>query len=170
MDQKEVCKEFAETFLALEATITKFDHQNFNNTPFDGSWTAAQVVQHIILASNGFAGVLNAEVQTTERAFDKFVPLLKSDFLNFEHKMKSPDFIKPKLQVYDRDELWTTIRQISSAIEIEIRALDLSKTCLAFELPVYGFLTRLEAIYFVIYHTQRHIHQLDEIHRFLSLS
>jgi hypothetical protein len=48
-------------------------------------------------------------------------------------------------------------------------SLDLTPTVLAFELPVIGSLTRLEAIRFVTYHTQRHNHQLKNIRQQLTV-
>jgi hypothetical protein len=58
-----------------------------------------------------------------------------------------------------------SLEEIKATIDHAIQTLELSRTCLAFEIPVYGFLTRTEAIYFVIYHTQRHIQQLKNISR-----
>ena len=45
-----------------------------------------------------------------------------------------------------------------------IKTLNLSETCTAFELPGFGEFTRAEWIYFAMYHTQRHTHQLKKIY------
>jgi hypothetical protein len=79
--------------------------------------------------------------------------------------MKSPDFVVPPDTSYNKEELLHSLEDIKAKIKQAIETLDLTKTCLAFELPVYGFLTRLEAVYFILYHTQRHIHQLKNIHQ-----
>ena len=170
MEKETILNDFNGIFDALATTVGLYNDQNFNEIPFEGSWTPAQVTQHIILASKGFAGVLNAEVKDTERPIDEKIGALKSIFLNFGTKMKSPDFIKPSLQDYDREAHLSQLKNIQSDIDQAIRSLDLSKTCISFELPNMGFLTRLEAIYFVVFHTQRHTNQLNEIHQFLKLS
>ncbi len=48
-----------------------------------------------------------------------------------------------------------------------IKTLDLSATCTVFELPGFGEFTRSEWIWFAIYHTQRHTHQLKNIYDIL---
>jgi hypothetical protein len=163
MKTTQVQNDFDTTFSDLEKAISLFKQEDFNRIPFTDSWTAGQVVQHIVLSSAGFAGVLNATVKPSDRAVDELIPRIKADFLNFGIKMKSPDFILPEDKKYSKDDLLTTIKGIKTDIAKQIETLDLTQICLAFELPGYGFLTRLEAIYFVIYHTQRHVHQLNNI-------
>lgn len=170
MNKDIILQEFEETFSDLESAINLFDDKKFNEVPFEGSWTPGQVVQHIVLSSAGFAQVLNAEVKETDRAIDELIPELKSIFLNFGLKMKSPDFILPELKDYDREAFLVKVKEIRQAIGKAISALPLDKTCLAFQLPGMGYLTRLEAVHFVIYHTQRHIHQLRSMKQFLKLS
>lgn len=168
MNKEIVLADFNQTFNELEQLINAFSYDTFNQVPFEGSWTPGQVVQHIILASSGFVQVLNGEVATTERAIDELVPRIKADFLNFEIKFNSPDFILPESKDYDKDRQLAKVNHIKHEIADSIPALELDKTCLTFELPGYGKLTQLEAIYFVIYHTQRHIHQLKKILLVLS--
>jgi len=82
--------------------------------------------------------------------------------------MKSPDFILPKMKEYDKERLLKALDGIKEDISKAIMDLDLTQTCLAFELPVYGRLTRFEAVYFANYHTQRHAHQLKNIRNHYS--
>lgn len=84
--------------------------------------------------------------------------------------MKSPAFILPTIKEYDREEQVRKIKHIHADMLDSIEKLVLSKTCLDFELPSIGLMTQLEAIYFVIFHTQRHTLQLNEIDQFLKLS
>ncbi len=168
MNTDQLLNYFNEVFTDLENTISSFSYETFNQVPFEGSWTPGQVVQHLKLANGNFVHVLNGEVAVTERPIDEKVPMLKSIFLNFQSKLNSPDFIKPQLVDYDRDQMYSDISKIKEDIGKAIPALDLSKTCLSFQLPNMGHLTRLEAIYFVIYHTERHVQQLKNIHQYLA--
>lgn len=161
-----ISSDFNKVFSDLATTVEGFEYKSYNEVPFDGSWTPAQVTQHVVLASEGFVKVLNAEVKDTERAIDEKKSQIKAIFLDYGTKMKSPDFILPELKEYDKERHLAKIEIIQEGITKAINDLDLSKTCLSFELPGMGHLTRLEAIYFVTYHTERHVHQLKEIHRF----
>jgi len=170
MEREIILNDFVHTFSTLEEVISLFKEEDFNEVPFKDSWTPAQVAQHLILANKNFAAILNGSTKETNRAIDHHIANLKSLFLNFEIKLKSPAFILPTNEYHSQHEQLDAIRQIKTDCIKAIEELDLSKTCLDFELPSFGFLTRFEAIYFVIYHTQRHIHQLKEIDKFLKSS
>jgi hypothetical protein len=50
-----------------------------------------------------------------------------------------------------------------------VQTLDLTSTCLEFELPGFGKFTRMEWGNFILYHSQRHIHQMKNIMRKIML-
>ena len=168
INKEETAKELSEALSGLLKAVELFDEIQYHKIPFENSWTAGQVVAHLSLSNNGFLEVLNAKVADTARAIDELKPQLKAIFLNFGNKMKSPDFILPKLKAYDQETQRSEIGKTKEAFLKAINDLDLSKTCVSFPLPGLGNLTRLEAIYFVIYHTERHTNQLKEIYRFLK--
>lgn len=151
------------TFSELDKAIKRFDESTFNQRPAKGSWTPAQVAQHLALAGTGIDDVLLGETRATAGAPDRQVDSIKEVFLNFDLKMTSPDFIEPADEVYDQKVLLDQLKNIGATLTKLVNDLDLSPTCLAFEVPVWGYMTRLEIIYFVIYHTQRHTRQLQQI-------
>lgn len=151
------------TFAELEKAIKRFDDSTFNQRPTKGGWTPAQIAQHLALAGTGIDRVLLGATRETEGAADKQVASIKEVFLNFDFKMTSPDFIDPEEKVYDQQALLAQLNDIGKTLVKLVNELDLSPTCLAFEVPVWGYMTRLEIIYFVIYHTQRHTRQLQQI-------
>ncbi|MDQ7950125.1 MAG: DinB family protein [Pedobacter sp.] len=170
MNKDLLIQEVKETFDGFMATVAKFDAATYNKVPFENSWTAGQVVQHIVLASQGFVQVLNGETKDTDRPFDQQIPVIKEIFLNFNSKLKSPDFILPEARDYDKDAHLALLDKINTAMMEAIPSLQLDQLCLGMELPNMGHLTRFEAIYFVIYHAQRHHHQLKNIAAFLKVS
>lgn len=151
------------TLAQLEETVDSFNEDDLNRVPFQGSWTAGQVARHLIISNSGFLQMLHGPVKDTLRDPNQFVENIKADFLNFNIKMKNPDFTEPENIHYKKEKLLTDMGRISEGLNQAANALDLAQTCTSFELPVYGFLTRAEAIAFVLYHTQRHIHQLKNI-------
>jgi hypothetical protein len=165
---EKVINEANETLLALENALSKFDAPLVNKVPFEGSWTAGQLAEHLVLSNSGFLQVINGPVTETDKPADLMVETIKKDFLNFDVKYDSPKEIYPEDRTYNPSELLENLKQIRAGISEAAGNLDLTKTCSAYELPGYGFLTRLEAVYFVIYHTQRHIHQLKNIYNGLN--
>jgi hypothetical protein len=164
MEAKEIAQAANEKLTGLIQLVADFKQEQINVIPFEGSWTAGQLAQHMVMANAGFAEILKGPVKDTERAPDEIVPKIKGDFLNFNIKMTTPDFIRPEAKNYKKDELVSALKHIKESVAEAAGSLDMTKTCMAFELPVYGYLTRLEAVSFITYHTQRHIHQLKNIY------
>lgn len=150
-------------FSDIEDKIVLFDANSYNKVVANDSWTAGQIVEHVLLSAEKFDEVVNGEVEETSRAFDKLKARLKAILLSFETKLKSPDFIYPVLKEYQPIDHKQRIEKVVQNLKEAVHNLDLTKTCVSFPLPGLGNLTRYEAIYFVIYHTERHLNQLDKI-------
>ncbi|TDO21668.1 DinB family protein [Pedobacter duraquae] len=168
MDRIEICRACSEAFDQQEKLVAAFDTIHVNSIPFDGSWTAGQVVQHTIMANGGFLEMLNGEMTDTGRPSDLIVPRIASDFLDFSTKMDAPESLVPENILYEPAVLLQKVQHIYAGLRFVIENLDLTKTCVECELPGYGFLTRMEAVYFIVCHTKRHNYQLENIIRLLS--
>lgn len=162
--KNELKQEITATFEQLYKTISLFNQDEINTIPFEGSWTAGQVTRHIIKATSGFHKVCDSNTKKLEEAADKKIPALKEIFLNFSTKYDSPDFIYPETKEYDKIDLLSTLQKIEIEMLDIAENYDLSLTCLDFEIPGMGNLTIQELLNFGIFHTQRHIHQLKNIH------
>lgn len=143
--------------------LASFSQQEINAIPFAGSWTAAQVAEHILKSDQGVLKTLHGRVKPTERPPDAGLEGLQTTFLNFATKLKSPEFILPSSAGHDKETLLQSLQSTRSSISQAAGTLDLAQTCL--DMPVLGEITRLELIYLVMYHTQRHIHQLRNIRK-----
>jgi hypothetical protein len=169
MDKEQIISDIDQTFNTILLLISGMDDEFINLIPFETSWTAGQVAQHIIISGSGFADILYGAVEKTKREYDAIKLAIKSDFLNFDIKMTSPDFIVPPAIRYNKADLVSNLTHIKTALTNAVNSLNLRMTCLSFDVG-YGYFTRYEAIYFVIYHTQRHIHQLKNIIKQLNKS
>lgn len=165
---KELIKETNNTLDELIGMLESITPAQFNQVPFEGSWTAGQLAQHLTLADSGFPALATGPVSDTDRVPDQMVAPIAESFLNFEIKFESPDFIRPEMRDYDKDEMIRGLKKIKADIASAIGDSDLTKTCMAFAFPVLGNLTRYEAANFVIIHTTRHIHQLKNIYNALN--
>ena len=162
----ELNTEIKETQTALLKALDAFSQEQLNKVPFEGSWTGGQVSEHLVMAVS--AALLYGNTTETERQPDVMVKPLRDQFLDFNTKMKSPDFIIPSDGPHDKQELRGQLEKIWEEIEEAAGTLDLTKTCLDFELPGAGHLTRLEWLNFMVVHTKRHTHQLNNIYKGLT--
>lgn len=158
---QEVTTAINDTETQLLKIIALFKQEDFNTVPFEGSWTAAQVCEHLIKGVD--PGILYTGVQEAKRKPDEKVGTVKKIFLDFTIKMKSPDFIVPSNTAQEIEVVSAILEKSWKAIREAAENMDLSATCTDFSIPGFGDFTRLEWIWFYIFHTRRHIHQLKNI-------
>jgi len=163
--RNELLAEINNNHSKLIGLLETLDQEYVNVIPFENSWTAGQLVQHVTKSNSGFIDLLNGPVKdlTEERRPDEQVELIRTSFQDFSIKSKSPEFVLPEDIYYDKHILINKLHDINRKLVKSVMTHDLNKICIGFEIPVLGFLTRLESIHFVISHTKRHIHQLENI-------
>jgi dihydrofolate reductase len=162
-------EETGELFTSLDDTtselvllVSSFSETQINTIPFRGSWTAAQVADHITKSNNGIIKSLKTEGKRATRDPDERVRKLKEQFLNFDEKLRSPGFILPTKDIYQKEKVIVDLKQSIERLNEISSKVNLSE---ALHHPIFGEITRLELLHFVVYHTQRHIHQLRDIFR-----
>jgi len=160
-----------ELFASLDDTTSELiqlassKNEVFLNTiPFTGSWTAAQLIVHVTKSNKAIVQGLNMQGKPADRNPEEGVPHLKKMFLDFEVKYQSPAFIIPEQGNYNKEELVNALEKSVQRLQQTRIATDLTEII---NLPAFGDVTKLELLHFVLYHTQRHIHQLKKI--FLAL-
>jgi hypothetical protein len=156
----ELLLEFEAATNAFIDKVAALSQSELNTIPFTGSWTAAQVIEHLCKSDETMIKTLNGPVQPTNRPPDAGVPNLQAIFLDFSTKLPSPEFIIPSNETFDKESIITRFRAGREQIGKAIQTLDLTATC---HLPIFGEPTRLEIISFVIFHTQRHTNQVKKI-------
>jgi hypothetical protein len=165
MDVNSLNTQVEQTGGAIVGELNLFSEQQLNTVPFEGSWTGGQVAEHLLM-SGGVVEVVFGRTAPTERAPDEKVPMLRI-FLDFSIKMQTPDFIVPSDGFHAKQPLIDKLGENWARIREAVGSLDLTETCLDFEMPSVGHLTRLEWISFHVFHTKRHLHQLKNIHSHL---
>ncbi|WP_205511638.1 DinB family protein [Longitalea arenae] len=140
--------------------VAALSQAKINTVPFEGSWTAAQVTEHLSKSDNAMIAALNGPVQPTNRPPDAGVAKLQEIFLDFSTKLPAPEFIIPAEGNFDKDSLISTFKAGREQLGEAIKTLDLTATC---HMPIFGKPTRLELITFVIFHTLRHTNQVKKI-------
>ena len=161
MEIEKAVKELRENLIAVP-------QNQLNEIPFEGSWTAAQVVDHILKSQKGVVQVVHGRTSKTSRDPAEKIQQLNEIFLDFTTRMKSPEFIKPSSDPLNKQDLLSRIDTIGNQIQRAVTELDLSLTCTDFEFPGMAALTRLEWLNFFVVHTVRHNHQLKNIRHRLN--
>jgi len=151
---------------ALDETVqllSSLTSEEANKVPFEGSWTAAQVAQHLFLSEDGMDQLLQTPAEVVDRQPDANAAELKKMFLNFEIKMKSPDFIVPEDKEFNKEELEHSLQEVKSKMLDAANTTDLSQEApLPPGHPLQGN-TKLEIVHFVTYHTMRHNQQIKNM-------
>lgn len=161
--EKELINEIEHTASELLQVTGRFGQSAFNTAPFEGSWTPGQVVEHIYLSASGILSTVKGNTGPTERDPRQMVTPLRDAFLNFNIKMQSPDFILPSNDPQDKSSMMQSLKDTFASLAEVARTRDLLVTCLDFDMPTVGRMTRLEWISFAVVHTQRHIWQLKKM-------
>ena len=164
MDKVQLLKDLERTTRELLQVLGEFTNEQFNSLPFEGSWTAGQVADHLFRAERGAPALMTGNTEQTTRDPEQFVKPLDDAFLDFSTKMKSPDFILPSNGPHDPGEYYNKFEAIRKNIQELAAKLDLTKTCTGFDMPKIGHMTRFELLRFTVAHSTRHIRQLNNIH------
>ena len=160
IDTEELFTALDNTTSELSELISFFSETQINEIPSAGSWTAAQVAEHVTKSNIGIIKSLKKEGRLADRVPDAGVDGLKNTFLDFDKKLQSPEFILPTQDIYQKNLLIHNLEMSTAELKDVTRHVNL------FEMlshPIFGDITKLELVHFVIYHTQRHIHQLKNI-------
>lgn len=156
-----------ELFNLIGATITQLTQQvasledkDLNKIPFEGSWNAGQLLRHVTKSIDGMANLMLVPAAPVERNPEQKIAELRKVFLNYENKMQAPEFIVPEDEAYNRQQSIDELNQSFKRLSINAEHTNLND--LIEDLP-FGATTKLEILHFVLFHTQRHQHQLQKI-------
>jgi hypothetical protein len=165
LDTNKILSETSATVSAISNLMAAVDEERVNTVPFDGSWTAPQLLRHVSKSMQGMAKAMQMEAKPANRNPAERIDGLKNVFLDFSRKLTQPDFLIPENQVYKKQ---TAIDELNKSFnEFKAKASRANLHELVEGLPL-GPITKLEIVYFVLYHTQRHLHQLKNISAVLN--
>lgn len=161
-EKNEIRSEVVETVNELFKIVSSLNEKQLNFKPSEESWSAGQVADHLI-KSYGAKDLLMGKAGATQRAIDENVDELKDIFLDFDTKLASPEFILPTEERINKEVQINKLQEKVNEIIAFSEQQDLADTCLDFEFPGIGYMTKLEWLHFFNYHTQRHIRQIKGI-------
>ncbi len=152
----------------LLETMTGFSQEEFNQLPFEGSWTAGQVAEHLFKSESGLPVVLTGRAVDTERPYNEKAEAIRSIFLDFTRKFDSPSFILPSDKVKNRNEFLERFKKNREEIKRLINSTDLAKSFPDVPFPGLDVFTGWEWVYFITCHSIRHTRQMKNIFSILK--
>ncbi len=136
---------------------------DINTIPFAGSWTAGQLIEHLNRVNTGFAKLIAGPDEETTRDPLEKIEQITAIMLDVTLNTKAAPVVDPPQIKYVKSNLISTLEEIKKETDNSLQLPDIARTCTLFEVPVFGYLTRLEALHFINCHTQRHTMQLKNI-------
>jgi hypothetical protein len=159
-DTDKILSATADAVSGLSDLMAAVDDEKVNAVPYNGSWTAPQLLRHVAKSNNEMAKAVRMEAIPANRNPGERIEELKTVFLDFSKKLTQPDFLIPEEQFYEKQSAIAELNKSFS--RFKENALNANLQELVEGLPL-GPITKLEIIYFVLYHTQRHLHQMKKI-------
>ena len=102
IDKDETIVAIGEAVSQLSNLMSSVENNKINMVPYEGSWTAPQLIRHVAKSISGMSQAMEMKATPTDRNPKKRIEELQIVFLDFFKKMKSPEFISPEEGVYDK--------------------------------------------------------------------
>lgn len=136
------------------------NEEQMNQQPFEHSWTAAELTRHVCKSTAEMAIAMEQKTTAAARNPGEKIAFLKEIFLNYSKKMQSPDFIMPEKNIYTKENSILGLQESFQRLIERAGRADLHDRV---DGMPFGEVTKLEVLHFVIYHSERHFHQLGKI-------
>jgi hypothetical protein len=162
----DIVTQVRDTNQQLFSQLEAFDEIKLNKVPYMDSWTAAQVANHLVKSDRFLLQLLMGPTRETTRQTDAQVQQLADTFLNFDTRLKSPGMIIPDDRAFTKQEVLTDLKTARTNLLEAADEVDLALTT-TIESPLRES-TLLELLHFHLYHTKRHLHQLEKIKHAVS--
>jgi uncharacterized damage-inducible protein DinB len=168
MKISEVRSDFKQSTRQLLNTISNFPEEYFNTQPEEGKWTAGQIAEHLIKVETGTVRLFTGDTEACDRDPKEKIATVKERMLNYDSKMNADGPIIPDDNPKGKDRVLEKLQDIRQRLISMVEIEDLTELVSGFDHPLFGPMTRVEWIYFNIYHGRRHLHQIQDLERILS--
>jgi hypothetical protein len=163
-EKSNILSELASSTEKLTETISRFPSAKLHDKANPETWSAAEVVEHIVALETLVNEILMGATEVaTDNPQKDMTELIKNIFGDFDRKLKAFGQINPKDNSKDKADLIYMFQKSRQTLTEIINNNDLSRRCTGFTHHAFGNLTRLEWIYLLIYHTERHIQQIERM-------
>jgi uncharacterized damage-inducible protein DinB len=162
MNKEIILAEWQQITERLTELIASFSPEAFNRKPVENGWSAAQVAEHLLKVELSTRHALKSETIPTNRPPDEKIPLIKNA-MESDTKRVAPELVKPADTWQEPQAIAEALQKQREQVKALINELDLTEACRLYKHPSLGTLTRLEWVYFNIYHAERHLRQMQQL-------
>lgn len=159
--QQELFQEIEITVLQFFDMVSMLDNNRLNKIPFEDSWTAGQLCNHVLKSTVGIVQAMKIDGKPTNRNSSEKIAELKNIFLDFSNKFQSPDEIVPDNGPYEKQKIVDDLTKCLTDLNFYSSNTDLNEEVDGGPL---GPITKYELLHFVLYHSQRHLRQMKRIY------
>jgi len=158
---QELIQEIDSTISQFLDMISMLDNNKINEVPFEDSWTAAQLFNHILKSTSGIVQAMKMDGKSVERNSEEKVAELKNIFLDFSSKFQSPKEIVPDNGPFEREKIIDDLTICFKDLKFYSSNTNLNE---GIDGGPLGSITKYELLHFVLYHSQRHLRQMKRIY------
>lgn len=160
MQKQELYSEIDKTVTELLNLVFYLDDDKINTVPYEGSWTAAQLLRHVAKSTIAMAKAMDTSQKDPGRAIDARAAEFKKIFLDTDNRFNAPEFIIPEDGPYAKDHSMQELKNAFAKLKEHANKTELNSLV---EGMIISPVTKLEILYFSLYHTQRHLRQMKRI-------
>ena len=146
----------------LVEVLFHFTSESFMEKPANGGWSAAEITDHLLKVETTANAALRSKSVPTTRPPDSKIAFIKEK-MEDETKREAPEPLRPSSELHDIFVMLGQLRRQRDELAKAIEQYDETEACIGQKHPALGTLTRMEWIYFIIYHADRHLRQLKKL-------
>lgn len=163
LDTVKIISELDNSTKLITDKVSGLPFESFNMRKEKGAWSAGDCIEHLVIIERSARNTLMGPVKYYNRDYDQKIPVVKKAFDDDVKKFIAGKLAAPPEASRNPEHIIAEFISNREEIKKVISKEDLTVLCDAFRHPLFGHFTRLEWIYFVIYHSQRHSRQIERI-------
>lgn len=147
----------------LRDTFSDIDEKIYKHIPSEGKWSIQLILEHLSITEGVMIFLSKGPTTPTDRDPSKNIFIVRDAFANHGLQLPAPDVVTPKGEDKSVEAFLSSVEKSRQSYIKHISGNEWNEILDAFSHPLTGTMTRMEWLYFNIYHVERHIHQIKMI-------
>jgi len=131
--------------------------------PVSGGWSIKECFEHLYIIESRIAMLFQGDIRENNRDPEHKISLIRESFANMERKYQAPDSILPRGAIDDMAVAKSEFSQNRDSLIEKENQTNWTDACMGFRHWGFGILTKIEWVYFCIYHAERHFRQMQNV-------
>jgi hypothetical protein len=163
LDKVRIISELDSSTKSITDKVTGLSNEKFNFRKEKGAWSIGDCLEHLVITEQSAKNILLGPVKYYNRDYDAKLSVVKKAFGDDTKKFAASILLLPSESSKIPEKMINDYIANREDIKKVVEKEDLTVLCDAFRHKLFGHFTRLEWIYFVIYHSERHARQIERI-------